>query len=29
MSVPFLDFRAHVAPLRAEIETAIARVLDS
>jgi dTDP-4-amino-4,6-dideoxygalactose transaminase len=27
--VPFIDFKAHIAPLRAEIETAIARVLDS
>ncbi len=28
-SVPFSDFRAHVAPLRQELEAAVARVLDS
>ena len=29
MNVPFLDFRAHVAALRGELDAAIARVLDS
>jgi len=29
MAVPFVDFRPHVAALRAEIDAAIARVLDS
>jgi dTDP-4-amino-4,6-dideoxygalactose transaminase len=28
-SVPFVDFRAHTAPLRTEIDAAVARVLDS
>ncbi len=28
-AIPFVDFAAHVAPLRAEIDAAIARVLDS
>ncbi len=29
MSVPFVDFKAHVAALRGEIDAALARVLDS
>ena len=28
-TVPFVDFAAHIAPLRAEIDAALARVLDS
>jgi hypothetical protein len=29
LAVPFVDFRAHVAAHRAEIDAALARVLDS
>ena len=29
LAVPFLDLRAHVAPIRAELEAAVGRVLDS